>query len=142
MGGSRTSTAFRINCTPYSRRPSSHCIGANSSPDKASGHELTPHRPAGHTGWTSAATCWMTSRLHNITALFGPRCPPHGLANGVACQSPVTPRRVTNARGTLGLVLPAPTFTLTSTSSLFGVPRGTHGGHGYAGSHPRSSKAR
>lgn len=102
----------------------------------------SPHRPAGHTGWTSAATCWMTSRLHNITALFGPRCPPHGFANGVACQSPVTPRRVTNARGTLGLVLPAPTFTLTSTSSLFGVPRGTHGGHGYAGSHPRSSKAR
>ena len=89
----------------------------------------SPHRPAGHTGWTSAATCWMTSRLHEF-------------ANGVACQSPVTPRRVTNARGTLGLVLPAPTFTLTSTSSLFGVPRGTHGGHGYAGSHPRSSKAR
>ena len=51
----------------------------------------SPHRPAGHIGWPPAVTCWMHSRLHTITALSGPRCPPDGLANGVACQSPVMP---------------------------------------------------
>lgn len=115
--GARTSTAVRINCTPYSRRPSSH-FGANGSPDKASGRELL-----------AAPSCrphWMATSGDLLDALQAPHH--HGLvSSAVPARRPRERRRLPIARDAVtrhkcrDFWLRAACSDMKSTPSLSGV---------------------